>query len=127
MAQKVHDLGNGIRIKINTIGTELPAFVEWGGEARRERRRWFLFVPYWSTEGASPNFSVEFIQDDGTVLSEVQTSASNETRAGYRKKAIVSINSPAANSPSNTAAWMINVVLRYVVDGQNKTLSHKPL
>ncbi len=33
--------------KINTIGTELPAFVEWGGEARRERRRWFLFVPYW--------------------------------------------------------------------------------
>lgn len=125
MAQKVHYFGNDTRIKINTIGTELPTFVEWGGEARRERRRRFLFIPYWSSEGASPNFLVEFIRGDGAVLSEIQTSASNETRAGYRKKAIVSINMPA-NSPSNTAIWMTNVVLHYVVDGQNKTLSHKP-
>jgi|SRR5687768_16705741 len=124
MAERVHSLGSNQRLKINTIGTELPAFAEWGGEARRERRRWFLFIPYWSAEGASPNFSVDFIRRDGTVFTETQTGASNETGAGYRKKALVSINAPATDTPSNTAAWMGNVILHYVVDGENKTLAH---
>ena len=124
MAERVHTTGRNTRLKINTIGTVLPLFIEWGGEARRERRRWFLFFPYWSTEGTSPNFTVDFINGDGTVFSEAETNASNETRAGYRKRAIVSIN--ASGGPPNSAEWMVNVVLRYSVNGENRTLRHNP-
>jgi hypothetical protein len=82
-----------------------------------------LFGSYWSTEGAVPGFEVFFIHVvDLRVFSAEEVFASNETRSGYRKRAIVAINTDGG--PSIGAAWMVNVVLRYRIGNTVRTLRH---
>jgi hypothetical protein len=122
MAQRVYNVNSKTRFTLKTIHTALPGFVEWGGEVRRERKKMFWFVPYWSTEGDSPDLSVEFTLSNGTVVPQLDAHVRTESSPGFRKIFVNSLNT-SGSSPTSPEL-MANVTVFSFIGGEQRILSH---
>ena len=123
MAQRVFLNSAGTtRFTLKTIRTVIPGFAEWGAEVRRERKKSFLFVTYWSTEGDIPDLAVEFDLSDGTTVTGIQANVRNQTSPGFRKVFLNSFNTPSGDLTS--IDLVRNVVAISFILGSSRVLSH---
>jgi hypothetical protein len=123
MAERVFISPNGrIRWTFRTIGTVLPGFYEWGGEAVRERRRRGLFgTTTWERAGTAPGFTLVLFRGSNTV-DPTLAGVVQENSSGYRKLCTFTINAVTQNG----ADTITNVRIDFSANNGPETLFHAP-
>jgi hypothetical protein len=136
MASREHRSGN-TRIKVATIHTDIiGSYIEWGGEAWRERRHkipavWWNPLTWgkyeWRREGTPPITAVEFFRGNGNVIPQSTLNPQLVSQAGYQKLscvyAFVSVGTGSGPADlGNDARSVANVTVTYTWEG-TRTLS----
>ena len=137
MATREHQQGN-TRIKVQTVHTDIiGSFIEWGGEAWRERRHkiaavWWNPLTWnkheWRREGTPPLTAVEFFRGNRDPISDSVLHPARTSDTGYVKVSCVYtfVSSGTGTGPAdlgNDARAVANVKITYSWDGSARTLS----
>jgi hypothetical protein len=136
MASREHRSGN-TRIKVATIHTDIiGSYIEWGGEAWRERRHkipavWWNPLTWgkyeWRREGTPPITAVEFFRGNGDVIPQSTLNPQLVSQPGYQKLSCVYafVSAGTGSGPAdlgNDARSVANVTVTYTWEG-TRTLS----
>lgn len=137
MASREHQSGK-TRIKVATIHTDIVgSFIEWGGEAWRERRHTIPAVwwnPFswgreeWRREGVPPLTAVEFFRGNGNAIPATVLNPQVVNQAGYQKLSctytFISVGTGSGPADlGNDARSVAKVKVAYTWDGTIHTLT----